>query len=95
MPFFEPLVTTYKTSGTTDPGDKNRYARFDSDAWEWIIKRVVDLGWYGDDGNTWRGFIDKLACKDCRDQETIPGEVKTGLTYIDKIDKSAKRQHNC
>lgn len=95
MPFFEPLVTAYKTSGTTDPDDKTRYTHFDSDAWEWTIKRVVDLGWYSDDGNMWRGFIDKLACKDCKDQESIPGEVKSGLAYMTKVDKAAKRHHIC
>lgn len=72
MPFFEPLVTSYRTSGTTDPEDKTRYAHFDADAWEWIIKKVVEFGWYSNDGRIWREFIEKMSCKQCRGSIPIP-----------------------
>jgi hypothetical protein len=95
MPFFEPLVTTYKTSSGVDPEDKTRFSKFDADAWEWIIKRVIDQGWYSSDGRVWREFVDKIACKECRGDESIPGEIKSGLSYMAKVDSSAKRTHSC
>ena len=93
MPFFEPLVTGYKTSGITDPGDKDRFSRFNADAWEWIIKKVVEQGWYSEDGRVWRGFIDKMACKTCRGTESIPGEVKTGLAFLTKVGGTPTHSH--
>jgi hypothetical protein len=95
MPFFEPLVTAYRTSGTTDPEDKIRYAHFDADAWEWVIKKVVELGWYSKDGRVWREFLDKMACRNCRGLIPIPGEMKTGLAYMAKVDETARISHSC
>lgn len=96
MPFFEPLVTGYKTSGTTDDDDKQRYGHFNSDAWEWIIKKVVEQGFYSDNGRMWREFIGKIACKDCKGNESVPGEVKSGLAYLVKVDGSAtSHPHVC
>lgn len=95
MPYFQPLVTSYKTSGTTDPEDKIRFTHFNSDAWEFIIKKVVEQGWYSNDGQLWREYIDKIACKECRGRETIPAEVRTGLAYLTKVDSAAKRVHSC
>jgi hypothetical protein len=93
MPFFEPLVTGYKTSGITDPEDKNRFNCFNADAWEWVIKKVVQQGWYSEDGRVWRGFIDKIACKTCRGTEPVPGEVKAGLAFLAKVDGVPNHSH--
>ena len=95
MPFFEPLVTGYRTLGTTDADDKSRYSCFNADAWEWIMRKVVEGGWYSDDGRMWRAFIEKMACKDCRGNESIPNEVKTGLAYLAKWDNSTNQPHTC
>lgn len=95
MPFFEPLVTGYKTSGIADTDDKSRFSHFNTDAWEWLIKKIVERGWYSDDGRMWRAFIDKMACQNCRGNEPIPGEVKTGLTYLAKVDGSTGHTHVC
>ncbi|KAG9057838.1 hypothetical protein FS842_003600 [Serendipita sp. 407] len=95
MPFFEPLVTNYSTSGVTDPEDKTRYSHFNSDAWEFLVKKIVDQGWYSDDARLWRQLIDKLACQDCRGREPVPAEVRSGLAYMSKVDYSAKRNHSC
>jgi hypothetical protein len=95
MPFFEPLVTTYRTSGTTDLEDKTRYAHFDADAWQWIIKKVVELGWYSKDGRVWREFVDKIACRNCKGPIVIPGEMKPGLAYMVKVDEAARVSHSC
>ncbi|KAG8836101.1 hypothetical protein FRC17_010034 [Serendipita sp. 399] len=91
MPFFEPLVTNYSTSGVTDPDDKNRYSHFNPDAWEFLIKTIVEQGWYSEDAKLWRQLIDKLACKDCRGREPVPAEVKSGLAYMSKMHRALVR----
>lgn len=92
MPYFEPLVTGYRTSGTTDAEDKTRFANFNADAWEWIIKKVVELGWYSSDGRVWREFIEKIACKNCKGPISMPGEVKSGLAYMTRV---GGKPHSC
>lgn len=98
MPYFEPFVTGYEISRTdveeaTEMG--HSLSQFDANAYEWITKQVVEQGWYSADGRAWRGFIDKIACNSCKGKQLVPSEVKAGLAFLNKTNKSAGHPHAC
>lgn len=96
MPFFQPLVTSFEVSKDDVKGlDNKRYSKFDDSAWEWVIKQVVDQGWYSNDGNNWVGLLDKIACSTCRGKVNVSSEVKAGLAFLAKADGLAGRSHTC
>lgn len=96
MPFFQPFVTSFEISEDDVNGaNKMRYSQFDDNAWEWIIKQIVDHGWYSSDGEAWTGFVSKIACKICKKKMPVPSEVKAGLAFLAKADGLAGRSHTC